>query len=108
MAGAQPFSVVADPRVLAVMDFHSHLLSCEIIGFLGGSWDKQSRSLHLREAFPCRSIAAESGAMHVELDPLAEVQVRQVTSLSSSTSRKLSLEPSPPPPLHVCPYPYAH
>ena len=77
LPGAQPFSVTVDPLVLAVMDFHSHLLSCEIIGFLGGSWDAEKRRLHLREAFPCRSIAAESGAIHVELDPLAEVQVRQ-------------------------------
>ena len=33
--------------------------------------------LHLCEAFPCRSLNANTGAMHVELDPLAEVQVRQ-------------------------------
>ena len=77
LPGAQPFSVTVDPLVLAIMDFHSHLLSTEIIGFLGGSWDAEKRRLHLREAFPCRSIASESGAIHVELDPLAEVQVRQ-------------------------------
>mmetsp|Transcript_11959 Transcript_11959/g.27316 ORF Transcript_11959/g.27316 Transcript_11959/m.27316 type:complete len:92 (-) Transcript_11959:9-284(-) len=52
-------------------------LSCEIIGFFGGSWDAKARQLHLTEAFPCRSLASASGAIHVELDPLAEVQVRQ-------------------------------
>jgi hypothetical protein len=43
--------VRVDPRVLAVMDFHSHLLSCEIIGFLGGQWDGEARMLHLCAAF---------------------------------------------------------
>ena len=77
LPGAQPFGVTIDPLVLATMDFHSHLLSTEIIGFLGGHWDAKSRMLHLREAFPCRSIQADTGSVHVELDPLAEVQVRQ-------------------------------
>jgi len=76
LPGAQPFRVTVDPLVLAVVDFHSHLLSSEIIGFLGGHWDAEQRLLHLREAFPCRSIAGDTGSVHVELDPLAEVQVR--------------------------------
>ena len=37
--GAQPFRVTVDPLVLAVVDFHAHMLSSEIIGFLGGHWD---------------------------------------------------------------------
>jgi hypothetical protein len=31
--------VTVDPLVLAVVDFHAHMLSSEIIGFLGGHWN---------------------------------------------------------------------
>ena len=61
LPGAQPFGVTVDPLVFAVVDFHSHLLSSEIIGFLGGHWDAEQRQLHLREAFPCRSISSDTG-----------------------------------------------
>ena len=74
LPGSQPFSVTVEPAVLAVLDFHAHLLSSEIIGFLGGEWDSARRRLHVKEAFPCRSLAQET--IHVELDPLAEVEVR--------------------------------
>jgi protein MYSM1 len=39
LPGAQPFRVTVDPLVLAVVDFHAHMLSSEIIGFLGGHWN---------------------------------------------------------------------
>ena len=74
LPGSQPFSVTVEPAVLAVLDFHAHLLSSEIIGFLGGEWDSARRRLHVKEAFPCRALAQET--IHVELDPLAEVEVR--------------------------------
>ena len=57
------------------------------------------RLLHLREAFPCRSIANDTGSVHVELDPLAEVQVRaradRGAPLQGSRMQVLTTAPSP-------------
>jgi hypothetical protein len=39
-----------------LMDFHAHLCSDEIIGFLGGTWDAASRTLHVSRALPARRL----------------------------------------------------
>lgn len=41
-AGSQPFEIKANSNVLVAMDFHSHLMTTEIIGFLAGEWDKET------------------------------------------------------------------
>ena len=38
-----PFTLTVDPAAMAVMDMHSHLAHTEIIGYLGGTWDPDSR-----------------------------------------------------------------
>ena len=43
---------------------------------LSANASRPTPSFGLSEAFPCRSIQADTGSVHVELDPLAEVQVR--------------------------------
>lgn len=41
--GCQPFELQVHSNVLLAMDFHAHLMTTEIIGFLAGEWDKEKR-----------------------------------------------------------------
>jgi hypothetical protein len=40
---AQPFTILVKASVQLLIDFHSHLLNTEVIGFLGGTWDPITR-----------------------------------------------------------------
>jgi hypothetical protein len=40
---AQPFTIHVKASVQLLIDFHSHLLNTEVIGFLGGTWDAVTR-----------------------------------------------------------------
>lgn len=44
-AGSQPFELSLNSNVLLTMDFHAHLMTVEIIGFLAGEWDKETRCM---------------------------------------------------------------
>lgn len=63
----QPFNVAISSNVLLLVDFHCHLTTSEVVGYLGGRWDtstQQSSSLltdvyvltvlTILRAFPCR------------------------------------------------------
>lgn len=52
---AKAAGLVCHPQAMLLMEVHSHLSSCEIIGLLGGMWDVNSRSLKIMAAYPCRS-----------------------------------------------------
>ena len=71
--GAQPFDMLVSPSCLLVMDYHSHLCSNEIIGFLGGTWDGEKRELKITRALPAKQLplSEEDGnaGQEVELDP---------------------------------------
>ena len=71
--GAQPFDMLVSPSCLLVMDYHSHLCSNEIIGFLGGTWDGEKRELKISRALPAKQLplSEEEGnaGQEVELDP---------------------------------------
>eukprot|EP00192_Tetraselmis_astigmatica_P002461 CAMPEP_0117655394 /NCGR_PEP_ID=MMETSP0804-20121206/4255_1 /TAXON_ID=1074897 /ORGANISM="Tetraselmis astigmatica, Strain CCMP880" /LENGTH=582 /DNA_ID=CAMNT_0005461741 /DNA_START=35 /DNA_END=1783 /DNA_ORIENTATION=+ len=75
-AGSQPFSVEVHTAARLVMDFHAHLSTHEIIGLLGGVWDVSSKSISVREAFPCRRACGSDSQTSVELDPEHEVETR--------------------------------
>ncbi|KAJ3214058.1 hypothetical protein HDU67_002102 [Dinochytrium kinnereticum] len=66
-----PFLILVKPFVQAVMDFHSHMSMTEIIGLLGGSYDADTRKLHVQDIFPCRSSGT---GIQCEMDPESEVQ----------------------------------
>ena len=51
----QPFSVTVSTNALLLIDFHCHLTANEVTGYLAGSWDLNSHSLTIVQAFPCRS-----------------------------------------------------
>ena len=44
ISGCQPFELQVHSNVLLQMDFHAHLMTTEIIGFLAGEWDKVQKS----------------------------------------------------------------
>lgn len=41
----QPFALKVSLSTLIVSAFHSHLLSCEIIGFLAGRWNSDKKCI---------------------------------------------------------------
>jgi hypothetical protein len=47
VAGCQPFEMKMHSNVLVAMDFHAHLMTTEVIGFLAGKWNKEERSKYL-------------------------------------------------------------
>jgi len=72
-AGAQPFKLIVAPSALLIMDLHAHLCTNEVIGYLGGAWDPDSRTIRVERAFPGRGVAS---GMDVEMDPVAEVELQ--------------------------------
>ncbi|XP_051893736.1 MPN domain-containing protein isoform X2 [Pristis pectinata] len=50
----QPFNVAISSNVLLLVDFHCHLTTSEVVGYLGGRWDTNTQLLTILRAFPCR------------------------------------------------------
>ncbi|KAI7690921.1 MPN domain-containing protein [Sarcoptes scabiei] len=50
----QPFLVAISTNVLLLIDFHSHLLSTEIKGYLAGTWNPRTQLLSISQAYPIR------------------------------------------------------
>uniref|UniRef100_A0A3P9LSV8 MPN domain-containing protein n=1 Tax=Oryzias latipes TaxID=8090 RepID=A0A3P9LSV8_ORYLA len=55
----QPFNVAISSNVLLLMDFHCHLTTSEVVGYLGGRWDTNTQLLTILRAFPCRTRLAD-------------------------------------------------
>lgn len=51
----QPFTINVSTNALLLIDFHCHLTSGEVTGYLCGSWDFATHCLTITQAFPCRS-----------------------------------------------------
>ena len=78
----QPFALKVHPDCAFLCDLHAHLADAEIIGLLGGRWDAGRNVMHVQAPFPCRAVArADGGATDVEMDPVSELQVREVMSI---------------------------
>ncbi|KAK3842122.1 MAG: hypothetical protein J3R72DRAFT_368472, partial [Linnemannia gamsii] len=75
--GCQPFGITVQSNVLLGMDFHAHLMTSEIIGFLAGEWVPSTRTINVKAIFPCRSLPTEHNHINVEMDPTSEFEVRQ-------------------------------
>uniref|UniRef100_A0A8C1JN11 MPN domain-containing protein n=1 Tax=Cyprinus carpio TaxID=7962 RepID=A0A8C1JN11_CYPCA len=58
----QPFNVAVSSNVLLLMDFHCHLTTSEVVGYLGGRWDTNTQLLTVLRAFPCRTRLADKDA----------------------------------------------
>ena len=72
-AGAQPWRLELASAAALVMDFHAHLCTDEIIGFLGGTYDANARILRVARALPARRLhlggTGRNASVEVELDP---------------------------------------
>ncbi|KAF9158495.1 hypothetical protein DFQ26_007541 [Actinomortierella ambigua] len=77
VTGCQPFTITVRSNVLLGMDFHAHLMTTEIIGFLAGTWDRQTKTIDIQANFPCRSLPTGQNHVNVEMDPTSEFEVRQ-------------------------------
>ncbi|KAJ1653376.1 hypothetical protein IWQ61_006490 [Dispira simplex] len=77
--GSQPFAMQVCSNAFLGMDFHAHLMESEIIGFLAGRWNPETRQLIVQYAFPCRALRTpgQNTSVNVEMDPTSEFEVRQ-------------------------------
>ena len=75
----QPFTVKVHPQVGMLADVHSHLCEAEVIGLLAGKYDAENKIIYIQFPFPCVSTVREedNGSTDVELDPVAEIAVRE-------------------------------
>ncbi|KAI9019599.1 hypothetical protein CLU79DRAFT_758048 [Phycomyces nitens] len=83
--GAQPFEISVHSNVLLSMDFHAHLMTTEIIGFLAGEWDSTRKHMCIREAYPCRSLNTGQNDVNVEMDPTSAIETRQLIEEKNMT-----------------------
>ncbi|KAG2222327.1 hypothetical protein INT45_001590 [Circinella minor] len=83
--GCQPFELQVHSNVLLQMDFHAHLMTTEIIGFLAGEWDKVKKKMCIKEAFPCRSLNTGQNDVNVEMDPTSAIETRQLIEEKNMT-----------------------
>lgn len=76
----QPFNVTVSTNALLLVDFHSHLVSGEVAGYLAGSWDFSSHTLTVTQAFPCRTdLSQEANASAIEEEIRQDIEKRQLT-----------------------------
>mmetsp|Transcript_5210 Transcript_5210/g.6163 ORF Transcript_5210/g.6163 Transcript_5210/m.6163 type:complete len:262 (+) Transcript_5210:107-892(+) len=71
---SQPFKVSVHSNVYALVDLHSHLSTAEVMGFLAGTWNAETKEIKVVAAYPGRSVL--DGATECEMDPVTEVEVR--------------------------------
>ncbi|GAB1609105.1 hypothetical protein Ahia01_001195900, partial [Argonauta hians] len=67
----QPFSVSVTTNSMFLIDFHCHLTSSEVLGYLAGKWDQNTQHLNVLQAFPCLSRLGDK-----ENAPLIEAEIR--------------------------------
>ncbi|XP_046676788.1 MPN domain-containing protein-like isoform X3 [Homalodisca vitripennis] len=77
----QPFLVSMATNAALVMDFHCHLTTSEVVGYLAGHWDVNAHNLAITHAFPCRSRLSDK-----EMAPLVESEIQRAME-----SRRLTL-----------------
>ncbi|XP_071502799.1 MPN domain-containing protein-like [Diadema antillarum] len=65
----QPFTFSITTNCLLIVDFHCHLTTSEVLGYLAGKWDPESQHMSILQAFPCRCrLGDQSGGASVEAD----------------------------------------
>ncbi|XP_064624801.1 histone H2A deubiquitinase MYSM1-like [Lineus longissimus] len=66
-----PFMLDMSCSAMAVMDVHAHTSKTEVIGLLGGHYNKERGALEILTAEPCNSL---STGMQCEMDPISQTQ----------------------------------
>ena len=77
----QPFTLTISTHALLLMDFHCHLTTTEVVGYLAGSWDANTLNLSILQAFPCR----------IKVDDEQKAKLVQDEVIQSIRQRNLSL-----------------
>lgn len=77
----QPFTVSLTSNTLLLMDFHCHLTTSEVVGYLGGKWDPSSQHLSVLQAFPCRCRLADRDRALVVEEEIRQNMERRGLSL---------------------------
>ncbi|KAK3931366.1 MPN domain-containing protein [Frankliniella fusca] len=73
----QPFLVSISSNALLVMDFHCHLTTSEVCGYLAGQWDVNAHNLAVTYVFPCRSrLDDQANGPTVEKEIRKEIEQR--------------------------------
>ncbi|VVC44647.1 Hypothetical protein CINCED_3A015549 [Cinara cedri] len=67
----QPFHVNISENAILLLDFHCHLTSSEVVGYLAGNWDFSTQTLTVKNAYPFRSRLQDT-----ELTSLIEEEIR--------------------------------
>lgn len=68
----QPFLVSMSTNAALVMDFHCHLTTSEVVGYLAGHWDVNAHNLAIMHAMPCRSRLSDK-----EMAPIVESEIQR-------------------------------
>ncbi|GLG95109.1 Uncharacterized protein GBIM_02152 [Gryllus bimaculatus] len=66
----QPFLISMATNAVLVMDFHCHLTTSEVVGYLAGHWDVNAHNLAITHAFPCRARLGDR-----EMAPVVEAEI---------------------------------
>lgn len=76
----QPFTLTISTNALLLIDFHSHLTTGEVVGYLGGTWDISSHNLSILQAFPCKSrLGDKERALLTEQEIRSNLENRHLT-----------------------------
>ncbi|KAL4219377.1 hypothetical protein ACF0H5_021957 [Mactra antiquata] len=67
----QPYTVSMSTNSLLLMDFHCHLTTSEVVGYLCGKWDQNAQHLSIQQAFPCRCRLSDA-----QNAPIIEEEIR--------------------------------
>lgn len=73
----EPFQVIVCAETLLIMDMHAHVSRGEVIGLLGGTFNKEEEVLRICAAEPCNSV---STGLQCEMDPVSQTQACDVLS----------------------------
>lgn len=76
----QPFTITISTHALLLIDFHCHLTSTEVVGYLAGSWDSGTLNLNILQAFPCRiNVDDEQKAKVVQDEVIQNIRQRNLS-----------------------------
>ncbi|KAM9762755.1 histone H2A deubiquitinase MYSM1 [Menidia menidia] len=73
----EPFKVIVCAETLLIMDMHAHVSRGEVIGLLGGTFNKEAKVLKISAAEPCNSV---STGLQCEMDPVSQTQACDLLS----------------------------
>ncbi|KAM2567869.1 hypothetical protein TB1_010177 [Malus domestica] len=76
----QPFNVTVSTNALLLIDFHSHLVTGEVAGYLAGYWDPGQHVLIISQAFPCKTnLDDEHGAARIDEEIRQDIEKRNLS-----------------------------